>query len=217
MSYFLPDGAQIFMSTGFAAAKDATTVSNATPNAVVGSVAHGYDDGNEVLLASGWEDATDSVWRVDNKTTDTLQLEGLDSSDTTLFAPGSGVGTMKKITGWMELQQWLESQDSGGGARYVDVNPISRRRGLKLFAGFEPMDLNLSFGYDPTLASQIAMIAASRVGAKRAFKVVAPGGMVGYFYAGIAVNEMPTLGKGAPMQARAAINVLGRFVSYVAA
>ena len=216
MSYFLPDGAKLYMSTGFAAAKTATTVSNATPNAVVGSVAHGYTDGDEVLFTSGWEDVTDTVWRVDNKTTDTLELEGLDSSDTSLFAAGSGVGTLEEVSGWTELQQWLDSQDSGGGAKYVDVNPISRRNAIKLFAGFEAIELNLTFGYDPALASQIAMIAASRVGAKRAFKVVAPGPMVGYFYGNIAINEMPSLSKGTVMQARAAISVLGRFVSYTA-
>ena len=132
------------------------------------------------------------------------------------WTAGSGVGTLEEVSGWTELQQWLDSQDSGGGAKYVDVNPISRRNAIKLFAGFEAIELNLTFGYDPALASQIAMIAASRVGAKRAFKVVAPGPMVGYFYGNIAINEMPSLSKGTVMQARAAISVLGRFVSYTA-
>jgi hypothetical protein len=212
MSYFLPDGAKLYMNTTFDAAKTVSAVTNANP-AVATSTAHGLANGDELLFTSGWEDATDSIWRGAGVATNTINLEGLDASNTTNYTAGGGVGTVAKVTGWTELQQWLESADQGGGARFVDVNPISRRNGIKLPAGFEAAAFELQFGYDQALASQIAMIAASRTGTKKAFKVVAPG-MVGYFYGYMSFNEMPTLGKGSVMSARASVAVLGRFTSY---
>lgn len=212
MSYFLPDGGKLYMSTAFDAAKTVSAVTNANP-AVATSTAHGLANDDELLFISGWEDATDSIWKAAGVATNTINLSGLDASSTSAYTPGGGGGTVQKVSGWTELQQWLDSADQGGAARFVDVNPISRRTGIKLPAGFEPMAFELQFGYDQTLASQIAMIAASRAGTKKAFKVVAPG-MVGYFYGYISLNEMPTLTKGQEMRARASVAVLGRFTSY---
>lgn len=212
MSYYLPDGAKLYMSTGFDAAKTVTVASNNNPCQAT-SAAHGYANSDELLFTSNWEDATDSIWKAASAATNTLDLSGLDTSNTTNYTPAGGTGNLQKVSGWSELQQWLDSADQGGGARFVDIKPISRKNGIKLPAGFEAMAFDLSFGYDQALASQIAMIAASRTGTKKAFKVVA-NGMTGYFYGYISFNEMPTLGSGDVMRARASVAVLGRFTSY---
>lgn len=212
MAYFLPDGAKLYMSTGFDAAKNVTAVTNANP-AVATCAAHGYSDNDELLFTSGWEDATDTIWRADSVDASTVNILGLDSTLTSLYAAGSGVGTFAKVTGWTELQQWLDSQNTGGDVRYVEVAPIARRNAIRLPAGFNAMSFDLTFGYDQALASQVAMIAASRTGTKKAFKVVAQG-MTGYFYGNISMSEMPTLQRGSVMQASAAVSVLGRFISY---
>ncbi|MBT9495374.1 MAG: phage tail protein, partial [Paucibacter sp.] len=67
MAYKFPEGGKFLFSNTFAAAKTLATISNANP-AVAGSVAHGYVDADEIVLTSGWEDATDSVFRVDQLT-----------------------------------------------------------------------------------------------------------------------------------------------------
>lgn len=214
MSYYLPDGGRLYMSTTFAAEKTISAVTNANA-AVATSTTHGYSDNDELLFVSGWEDATDTVWRANQLTADTFELVGLDATDTDIYPAGTGTGTTAKISGWTELQQWLESSPSGGDVRYVDVNPISRRNGIRIPAGFNPMSFDLEFGYDGALASQIAMIAASRTFTKAAFKLVAAGGLTGYFYGNISFSEMPTMQKGDVMRARAGVSVLGRFISYV--
>lgn len=213
MAYYLPDGGKLFMSTTFAAAKNVTLVSNANP-ALATSVAHGYVDNDEVLFTSGWEDATDTIWRADQQSVDTFTLLGLDSSSTSFYPAGSGIGTTQKVSNWVELQQWLDSSPNGGDVRYVEVNPVSRRNGIKIPAGFNAMSFDLEFGYDAALASQIAMVAASRTFTKAAFKLQANGGMTGYFYGNISLTEMPSLRKGDVMRAKAGVSVLGRFISY---
>ncbi|MBN8493726.1 MAG: hypothetical protein J0M00_20145 [Burkholderiales bacterium] len=213
MSYFLPEGSKLFMSTGFAAAKTITTLSNASP-AVAGSVAHGYVDDDELLVTSGWEDATDNIWRADQLTVDTFALKGLDATDTNWFPAGSGAGQAQKVSGWLELQQWLDVQPNGGDVRLANVEPIAKRNAIAIPAGFNATSINLVFGHDISLASQQALIAASRSLQKRAFKAVIAGGMVGYFYGYVSMNEMPQIQRGQVLRVTASVAVLGRFISY---
>ena len=73
MAYYFPEGSKFYFSTTFAAAKTITALTNANP-AVATSVAHGYADDDELLLTSGWEDATDSVFRADQLTAEAQRL-----------------------------------------------------------------------------------------------------------------------------------------------
>lgn len=213
MAYFLPEGSKIFISTGFASAKTVTGITNADP-AVATSVAHGYVDNDELLLTSGWEDADSSVWRADQLTADTFSLLGLDATDTTWFPAGSGAGTAQKVTGWLELAQWLDVQTSGGDGRQVTVEPISRRNAISMPAGFNATEVTLTFGHDMSSASQIALTAASRGLQKRAFKASIAGGMTAYFYGNVSMSEMPQIQRGQVLKVTCKVNVLGRFISY---
>jgi hypothetical protein len=213
MAYFLPEGSKIFMSTGFAATKTVTAITNANP-AVATSVAHGYVDDDELLFASGWEDATDTIWRADQLTADTLGIKGLDATDTNWFPATTGTGTLAKVSGWLELTQWLDIQSQGGDARNVTVEPIGKRNAINMPAGFNATQITLTFGHDIAAASQVALIAASRGLQKRAFKAVIAGGMTGYFYGNVSMSEMPQIQRGQVLRVQASISVLGRFISY---
>lgn len=213
MAYFLPEGSKIFMSTGFDASKTVSAVTNANP-AVATSTAHGYANGDELLFLSGWEDATDTVWRAAGVAANTFNVSGLDSLDTNWFPAAGGVGTVQKVSGWLELTQWLDIQAQGGDARQVTVEPISRRNAISMPAGFNATQITLTFGHDQASAAQIAMIAASRGLLKRAFRVSVAGGMTGYFYGNLSMSEMPQMQRGQVLRVQASVSVLGRFISY---
>jgi len=213
MSYFLPEGSKVFMSSGFASAVTVSALSNANP-AVATATAHGYANNDEILLTSGWEDADASVYKAASVAANTFQLGGFDTTDTTWFTPAGGTGSAQKVTGWTELTQWLTIDSNGGDAKTVNVDPISRRNSIVLPAGFNAVSMTLGFGFDQAQASQIAMIAASRGLQKRAFKMTIAGGMTGYFYGNISFNEVPKIAKGSPITSSAIVNVLGRFISY---
>lgn len=97
MAYYLPEGSKIFMSTGFDAAKNITAVTNANP-AVATSTAHGYANNDELLFTSGWEDATDTIWRAGSVSANNFNITGLDSLDTNWFPASTGVGTTQKVS-----------------------------------------------------------------------------------------------------------------------
>lgn len=213
MAYFFPEGTKVFYSNTLAAAKNITAVTNAA-TAVATSVAHGYADLDPVFISSGWEDANDTVFEVDQLTADTFGITNLDSTATDWFPAGSGTGTARKITGWVEIPQILDITPDGGGIKYGTVSPLGARNDKKQPIGFEAVGMSLKIGYDPTNATIKAMQAITRVFGKVAMKLVIPGGGRVYGYGNLACGEFPELSKGNVIQLPVGIGFDGRAISY---
>lgn len=213
MAYYFPEGSKFYFSQTFAAAKTITALSNASP-AVATSTAHGYSDNDEILLTSGWEDATDTVFKVDQLTADTFSLLGLNSTDTDFYAAGTGTGTAEKISGWTEIPQVLTIATNGGDARFTTIQPIARRNAINVPTGFNPTSITLTLGHDPSNASYATMLDISRALTKVAFKMVLSGGAVTYGYGYMSVSEAPSLNVNQANQVTAALTLLGRSISY---
>lgn len=213
MAYYFPEGSAQQFSQTFASAKTITALTNASP-AVATSVAHGYTTGDEILLTSGWEDATDSVYKVTVLTADTFSISGLDTTNTGFFPAGTGTGTAQKISGWTSIPQVLTISASGGDARFTDVQPLAKRNALKIPTGFNATSVTLSLAHDPAQANYVTMVGISRNLSKVAFKQTISGGAVTYGYGYLNVSEMPKLNNNQVNTVDAALTVLGRSVSY---
>ncbi len=212
MAFNFPEGAKFQFSTTFASAKTITALTNANP-AVATSTAHGYVDLDEILLTSGWEDATNTVYQVDALDANTFGITGLDSSNTTFFGAGTGTGTAQKISGWTDIPQVLTISSSGGDPRYTDVQLLSSRYGIKIPTGFNAVTTTLELAHDPSNANYKTLIALSRTNTKVAFRVVAGGG-TSYGYGYVAVSEMPNMASGQVNKVKCDITFIGRFISY---
>jgi len=213
MAYFFPEGSKFYFSNTLAAAKTITALTNASP-AVATSTAHGYADGDEILLTSGWEDATDSVFKVDQLTADTFSLLGLNASSTSFYPAGTGTGTAQKLSNWLEIPQVLSISTSGGDARFTTISPLAKRNDVNVPTGFNALSLTLTLGHDPANANYQAMLDIARGLSKTAFKMVLSGGAVAYGYGYMSISEAPTMSRNQANQVNAAITMLGRFVSY---
>jgi hypothetical protein len=213
MSYFFPEGSKFQFSTTLASAKNVTVATNANP-AVATAVAHGYTTDDEFLYTSGWEDATNSIYRANVLTVDTLGVKGLDTSNTSFFAAGSGLGTLQKISGWTDIPQVLGISTSGGDARFTTIQPLSSRNAINVPTGFNPTTINLTIGHDPNLAAIQTLLGISRTLSKVAFKMILSGGGVTYGYGYINVSESPNLSTGQANQVNASFTLLGRSISY---
>jgi hypothetical protein len=195
MAYTLPDGSKLFLGTSFATAVTVTALSNADP-AVATATAHGLADGTPGILTSGWEDADARVFRVDDAATNTFELEGFDSSDTTLFTPGGGVGSFRPITGWQEIQQVLNPSTSGGEQQFATVEPLAKKNAIQIPTSFSPMTLTVPIGDDPSLPGYLALKLASDKRELRPLRIQKPNGATNYFYGYVSLNEVPSLTKG---------------------
>ena len=213
MAYFFPEGSSQQFSQTFASAKTITALTNANP-AVATSTAHGYATNDEILLTSGWEDATDSVYKVTVIDANSFSIQGLDTSNTSFFPAGTGTGSAQKLSGWTAIPQVLTISSSGGDARFPDVAPLSKRNAVKIPTGFNATSVTLSLAHDASNANYQTMLGISRTLTKVAFKQVISGGATTYGYGYMNVSEMPKLNNNQVNTVDAAITVLGRSISY---
>lgn len=213
MAYYFPEGGKFFYSTTFAAAVTITDLTNGSP-AVATATAHGYADDDEVLISSGWDDVNESVYQVDQLSTNTFSLVGLDTTNTDFFPAGTGVGTAKKISGWVEIPQILTISNSGGDPKFATVSPLARRNSMNVPIGFNPETLTLSMGHDPANATYQAMLAIGRVLTKCAFKQVVPGGLVTYGYGYMVTSKRATQTAGQANTVSCTISIQGESTSY---
>ena len=213
MSYSLPEGSSQQFTNQFAAAKPVTAVTNANP-AVASITAHGYVTGDEVLFNSGWEDATDAVYKVEVVDANSVKLLGLDTSSTSFFPAGTGIGSTQKASGWVVIPQVLTISSSGGDAKFTDVNPLAKRNGIKIPTGFNATSITLSLGYDAANANYKTMVGISRTLSKVAFKQVLSGGSTQYGYGYLSVSEFPKLNNNQVNTVDAALAFLGKTLSY---
>lgn len=214
-AYNFPEGAKIFYSNTFASAKTASAATNANPT-VVTSVAHGYSDNDELLVTNaGWEDATDTVWKADQLSADTLSLLGLDTTNTNFYAAGGFANAlMQKISSWVEIPQVLTIQTQGGDPRFTQVSPLGRRNSFNIPTGFNPTSMTLSLGHDPANATYQAMLAISRALSPVAIKLVLGGGAKTYGYGYMATSEVPSLNVNQVNSVACAFALQGRSISY---
>ena len=213
MALYFPEGSAQTFSQTFAAAKTISAMSNANPS-VATSTAHGYVTGDEILLTSGWEDATDSVYKVTTIDANSFSIDGLDTTNTGFFPAGTGAGTAQKISGWTAIPQVLTISGSGGDARFTDVQLLAKRNSLKIPTGFNATSITLTLAHDAANANYKTMQGISRNLSKVAFKQVISGGSVTYGYGYLSVSEMPKLNSNQVNQVDAAMTVLGRSISY---
>lgn len=213
MSYTFPEGTKVFYSNTLAASKNVTGLTNASP-AVATSTAHGYADNAPILLTSGWEEATETVYEVDSLTADTFGIKGLDATNTTLFSPTTGTGSAKEISAWTEMQQVLNVSATGGTPKYGTVSPIGSRMDKKFVIGYDAASLDIKVGYDAANAQQTAMQALARTYGKVAIKLVLPGGGRIYGYGNLTASEFPEITRGQALQISVGVGFDGRAISY---
>ena len=175
---------------------------------------HGYTTGDEIMLSSGWEDATDSVYKIESVDANSFKILGLDSTNTSFFPAGSGGGSAQKLSAWTAIPQVLTISASGGDARFTDVNPLAKRNGIRIPTGFNATSVTLSLGFDATTPAYKTMVGISRSLSKVAFKQVLSGGSVQYGYGYLTVSEFPKLNNNQVNTVDAALTFLGRTMSY---
>ncbi|MCE3262617.1 MAG: hypothetical protein K0R43_1696 [Pseudoduganella sp.] len=213
MAYNVPEGSLQQFSATFASAKTITAVTNANP-AVATSTAHGYTTNDEILLTSGWEDATDTVFRIEVVDANSFKILGLNTTNTSFFPAGTGTGTAQKISAWQTIPQVLTIASSGGDPKFTEVNPLSKRNGLSIPTGFNSSNLTLTLGHDATNATYQQMLDISRSLSKVAFRQVLSGPSYQYGYGYMATSEVPQLNAGQVNQVTSSLAFQGRVISY---
>lgn len=201
------------VQTALAAAVNLESISKANP-AVAGADAHPFLDGDIILLRTkGMRELDWAVVRVDNKTTDTFELEGIDSTDFKTFVSG----TAQKITFGASAETFQDVSANGGEAADVNVSTIHNDQDTSIPGNRTPLVFNFGSIWDPNdpVLKALKVFDSKKSPCAVVFRF-ATGDQV-YFAATPSTSLAPGGSAGAVVTTPVKLSVRGRLANYAAA
>lgn len=210
----VPTGTTFFVASAYGVAQPTTIVSNAS-EAVVTCTAHGYANGDIVEITSGWGRLNRRNFRIKSVAANTFVLEGADTTNTTFFPTGSGIGSVRKVNTFTQVQQVLGIQTSGGDPRSVPYKYLESDVEFAINDGFASSQMTLEIDADSiNTAGYAALRTLTDVQTDTCLRINSRNGAVAYVPCTVALNEALQLQDGQINRVVCAINSNGRLVRY---
>lgn len=172
MSIIKSQGLQLAIANSYGTQFTISALSNATEGVATLSASHGVVENDILLLASGWKRLNERVVRADSVATNDVTLEDINTSSTSDYPAGEGVGTGREIAAWTTISQLLPDVGvSGGGFRRTDITEIDDIRAKEIPILAEATSLTFSYHWDSALAWLSTVEAASRAGSVTPFRI----------------------------------------------
>lgn len=210
----VPTGSTFFVASTIAAAKTVSSVTNAT-EAVVTSTAHGYSNGDVVIMFSGWGRLNKRAFRIKSVTTDTFVLEGCDTSSTTFFPAGSGIGTVQKISTWTQVTTVMNPKTNGGDPKKVTYKFIESDVEYSINDGFAATDYEIELDADSIGgAGYTALKSLTDLQTDTVLRIITKSGSFNLIPCTVALNESVQMQEGQINRVKAVFNGNNRAVRY---
>lgn len=211
----VPTGSTFYIASAFAAAKTVTVVTNAS-EAVVTAVAHGLAVGDFVEMTSGWGRLNLRAIRVKTvPTVDTFVLEGIDTTSTTFFPPGTGIGSVRKVSTFTQITTVMNPASSGGEPKNVNYKFIESDVEYTINDGFSATSYSLDLDADSIgTAGYTAMKNLTDVQTNTILKIVTRSGSVMLVPCTVALNESVSFQDGQINKVKASFSGNNRATRY---
>lgn len=214
MSVSLPNGALVAIASAYTTAKVITSISNANPAVMAMAAGHGFVTGDLLEMTSGWSRLTNRIVRAGVVASDNVPIDGYDSSSTTIYPTGGGGGSARKITGFTQLAQILNSASSGGVQQFQTYQFLEGDSQLRIPTFKDAQGLTFDIADDPTLPGYILASAANDDRLPRAVRISLPSGSSLLYNAYISLNKTPSLTVNTIMGVQATLSLLAEPVRY---
>ncbi len=191
----VPTGTLFSVATTFGSNITVTAVTNANP-AVCTATAHGLSNGDIIEFTSGWGRANKRVFRVANVAPNTFELEGFDTSSTSFFPAGTGIGTVREVTAWTQLSKVMNPSTNGGDPKTVTYKFVESDVEYSINDGFTAVSYTLEFDDDDTTSGYTAMRTLTDAQTDTVMKMLMRSGAVVYLPCTLAMNDVPRLQDG---------------------
>jgi hypothetical protein len=210
----LPNGAIISLAATYAASVNFTAISNAV--AAVVTAANTLVAGDYVEITSGWGRLTGKVVRVLSATTSTFVLEGYDTTLTSIYPAGTGIGSFRKILTWTQLSQILSSGSNGGEQQFLEYQFLEGDSQKRIPTVKSAAGLTFSVGDDPLLPGYQLASAANDDRLPRGMRIDLPSMAKILYNAYISLNKTPSLTVNEIMACEVTASLLAEPVRYAA-
>lgn len=161
MAITLSTGTTLSIAKTYASSVNFTAATNAASCQLTTASAHTLAVGDYVEIHSGWGLMDQRVIRCGSGTTgSTVVLEGMNTSDTTKFPAGTGIGSFRKITAWTQLTQVRSLSAQGGELSFADVTSIQDVVSRQMPTIRGAVNMTIDVFDDPTLPWYADVVAA---------------------------------------------------------
>jgi hypothetical protein len=198
MAITLATGTQVNIASSYGASVAMTAVSNSansttSANATLAS-SHGVIVGDFLELSSGWDPLHGRIVRVSAVSTNDVTLESVFTNNTTTYPPGSGTGSIRRITAWLGISQITASISvSGGEQQFADVTTLTDSTQKQIPTVRSPVQVTLPVYDDPALAWYATVRTASEGAIATAMRMIFPNGSRLVANAYWSLQQVPTI------------------------
>ncbi|WP_439851153.1 phage tail protein [Pseudomonas syringae] len=215
MGFRLPNGATLQIASAYGAAIPVTALSNANP-AVATAAAHGLADGDIIAVTSGWTRLNDRAVRVANSLSGTFALEKINTLNVQPYPAGSGTGSVREVTAFVEISQITDVGTSGGDQQFTTFGFLADDDDRQLPTSKNPISMSFTVADDPDLPYVAVVEEADEDKQPRVLRLNLPGGSVILYSAYVSITATPTLSRNNVMSRTITISLAGRSTRYSA-
>lgn len=155
MALSLPTGTKIAIGSTVGTAYAFTAATNAAETVLTVTAGHGLLVGDYVVVRSGWSLLDYRVARVKTVVTNSVTLEGINTTSTDQYTAGNGTGTVAKISAWTDITQIKKDGGlavSGGEPKYAPSSTLEDPDDKQIPDGRSVTTFTMTVFDDPTLA-----------------------------------------------------------------
>lgn len=195
MAITLATGSVISVAKTYGSSSTMSAITNATEAVATLGAGHGVVVGDYLEITSGWGKLDKRVVRAKTVATNDVTLEGINTSSTTTFPSGSGIGSIRRITAWDNLSQIKDISSSGGDQQFADITAIDDLVERKVPTIRSAVTMNMTVFDDPTLAWYATVTAASDTSTPAALRISLANGSKLVANAYWSLQKVPTITK----------------------
>lgn len=209
MALKFPDGSVVGFATAVAPGVAYSAISNSSPAEIThtGALAEGV----VLAVVSGWSSINNRAAVAGVSSGGETELLGLDTTDTDLFRPGRGAGSVMVASEFVDFSQQGELSSSGGEPATYTGKWLEDAQGqeFQVPIGQSARQYALQLDFDPSLAWYAAAKAVTRKRKPTVIRVQLPGGDTIYEYGYVHFNPGLSLNSGQPIKNAVTFYLLG--------
>lgn len=214
MAVSLPNGALVAIASGYGASKTMSALTNADPGVATLEASHGVVEGDYIEVTSGWSRLTERIVRAGTVSTNDVELEGIDTTSTSIYPAAGGAGSVREITGWTQLAQITGSSSTGGEQQFLTYQLLEADAEKRIPTSKSAAGITFTVADDPTLAGYVLAKEANDDREPRAVRITLPNGAVLLYNAYISLSTIPSLTVNELMTIEVTLSLLAEPVRY---
>lgn len=213
MAVKLPNGSIVAIASGYTAAVAVSAATNANP-CVLTTATQAYSAGAFAEVTSGWSRLNSRILRLFAATTTSATLDGFNTTSTSTFPSGGGVGSIRTVSGWTQLAQIVGSTSEGGEQQFTSYQFLEADTEVRIPTNKSASGVTFTVADDPTLAGYVLAQTANEDRSPRAIRITFPDSSIFLMNAYISLAPMPSLNANEIMTVQTTLSLLAPPIRY---